>query len=133
MYHYVLLQPRHVILIVIFQYLKSLEAMGPKKSGKGQGGGHSSKSKKMALMDLNGDESDDDNHDDGTMEREKQALEQLERAMTKCQLCGPAKFCKISKAGEHVNLTWNQCRAWSIALVCGLYIVLSVLTEFVGE
>ena len=48
--------------------------MGPKKSGKGQGGGRSSKSKKMALMDLNGD-LDDDNHDDGTMEREKQALE----------------------------------------------------------
>lgn len=106
--------------------------MGPKKSGKGQGGGHSSKSKKMVLMDLNND-SDDDNHDNSTMEREKQALEQLEQAMTKCQLCGPAKFCKISKAGEHVNLTWNQRRAWSITLVCSLYIVLSVLTEFIGK
>jgi len=106
--------------------------MGPKKSGKGQGGGRSTKSKKMALMDLNGD-SDDDNHDDGTMEREKQALEQLERAMTKCQLCGPGKFCKISKAGDHVNLTWNQRRAWSIALVCSLYIVLNILTELIGK
>jgi hypothetical protein len=90
--------------------------MGSKKSGRSQVG-RSIKNKTMALMDLNGD-SDDDNHDDGTMEREKQALELLERALTRCQLCGPGKFCKISKTGDHVNLTWNQRRAWSIALAC---------------
>lgn len=118
-------------LILTFQYLKSLEAMGPKKSGKSQAaGGRSTKSKKVVLMDLNG-ESDDDNHDDGTMEREKKALEQLERALTKCQLCGPGKFCKISKTGDHVNLTWNQRRAWSIALVCTtLSKNLNILTNF---
>jgi DNA-binding transcriptional regulator GbsR (MarR family) len=61
--------------------MKSLEAIS-KKSGRSQAGvGRSIKNKKMALMDLNGD-SDDDNHDDGTMEREKQALELLERALT---------------------------------------------------
>lgn len=76
-----------MIYLLLFQYLKSLEAMGPKKLGRGQaGGGHSIKNKKMVLMDLNGD-SDDDNHDDGTMEREKQVLEQLEWVLTKCQLC----------------------------------------------
>jgi hypothetical protein len=96
--------------------MKSLEAMGTKKSGTGHTAGRLIKKKKMVLMDLNGD-SDDDNYDDGTMEREKQALEQLERSLTKCQLCGPGKFCKISKTGDHVNLTWNQRRAWSIALV----------------
>jgi len=106
-----------MVYLSLFQYLKSLKAMSSKKSGQGKaGGGRSIKNKKMALMDLNGD-SDDDNHDDGTMEREKQALEQLERALTKCQLCGPGKFCKISKGGDHINLTWNQRRAWSIALV----------------
>ena len=103
----------------IFQYLKSLEAMGSKKSGRSQTTGRSIKNKKMVLMDLNGDS--DDNYDDGTMEREKQSLEQLERALTKCQLCGPGKFCKISKTGDHVNLTWNQRRAWSIALVCTFF------------
>jgi hypothetical protein len=109
-----------MVYLLLFQYLKSLEAMGPKKLGRGQaGGGRSIKNKKMALMDLNGD-LDDDNHEDGTMEREKQALEQLERALTKCQLCGPGKFCKISKGGDHINLTWNQRRAWSIALVQSL-------------
>lgn len=106
--------------IFIFQYLKSLEAMG-KKSGRSQTVGRSIKNKKMVLMDLNGD-SDDENHDDGTMEREKQALEQLERALTRCQLCGPGKFCKISKTGDHVNLTWGQRRAWSIALACTIRI-----------
>ena len=96
--------------------MKSLEAMGTTKSGRSQAVGRSIRKKKMVLMDLNGD-SDDDNDDDGTMEREKQALEQLERSLTKCQLCGPGKFCKISKTGDHVNLTWNQRCAWSIALV----------------
>jgi hypothetical protein len=70
----------------------------------------------MALMDLNGD-SGDENEDDGTMEREKQSLEQLERALSQCQLCGPGKYCKIGKTGEHVSLTTNQRRAWSVALV----------------
>ena len=64
--------------------------MGSKKSGRSQTTGRSIKNKKMVLMDLNGD-SDDDNYDDGTMEREKQSLEQLERALTKCQLCGFAR------------------------------------------
>ena len=102
--------------IFIYQYLKSLEAMNSKKSGRSQASSCSIKNKKMVLMDLNGN-SDDDN---GTMEKEKQALEQLERALTRCQLCGPGKFCKISKTGDHVNLTWNQCRAWSITLACTL-------------
>ncbi|KAF8815752.1 hypothetical protein BYT27DRAFT_7224817 [Phlegmacium glaucopus] len=87
-----------VNILVPDHYLKSLEAMGPKKLGRSQLGGHSIRSRKTVLMDLNGD-SDDDNH-----------------ALTKCQLCGPGKFCKISKTGEHANLTWNQRRAWSIAL-----------------
>jgi hypothetical protein len=111
--------------------------MSSKKSGRSQGVGRSNsiKNKKMVLMDLNGD-SDDDNYDDGTMEREKQALEQLERASTRCQLCGPGKFCKISKSGDHVNLTWNQRRAWSIALACTpsrFFIYIDVLTYFSGK
>jgi len=91
--------------------------MGSKKSGRSQAGSRSIKNKKMVLMDLNGD-SDNDNYDDGTMEMEKQALNQLEQALTNCQLCGPGNFCKISKTGDHVNLTWNQRRAWSVVLAC---------------
>ena len=68
----------------------------------------------MALMDFNGD-SGNENEDDGTMEREKQSLEQLEQALSQCQLCGPGKYCKIGKMGEHVST--NQRRAWSVALV----------------
>lgn len=92
--------------------------MDAKKFGKKSqtGNGRSIKSKKMVLMDLNGD-SCDENEDDGSMEREKKALEQLERALSQCQLCGPGKYCKIGKTGEHVNLTTNQRRAWAVALV----------------
>jgi hypothetical protein len=51
------------------------------------------------------------------MEKEKKQLELLEKALSGCVRCGPEKFCKIDKSGNHVNLTFNQRRGWANALV----------------
>ena len=58
---------------------------------------------KVPMMDL-GDDDDDEDDGDGMMEKENKAYEQLKKVLTKCQLCGPTKFCKINKAGEHICL-----------------------------
>ena len=74
------------------------------------------KSKKPVLLDLDNDE-DGDIEDEGIAECEKAAMEKLDRALSGCQKCGPTKACKINKLGEHVALTYNQHRGWSVALV----------------
>jgi hypothetical protein len=80
------------------------------------------KNKSMAILDLdNSDDDDDDDDDDGgIMEREKKALEQLQKGLNKCQLCGPTKSCKIGRDGNHVALSFNQLRGWAMALVSTL-------------
>jgi hypothetical protein len=81
------------------------------RSGKGKQG------KKSALIDLDNDDEDDDVGDDSILNREQGFLEKLEKVLTRCQLCGPTKFCRISRNGEHVNLTFQQRRGWVVALV----------------
>jgi hypothetical protein len=54
-----------------------------------------------------------------TAEEEKNALEKLEKALENCQKCGPTNLCKVNKNGEHVHLTFNQRRRWSVALAKG--------------
>jgi hypothetical protein len=82
------------------------------------------KGKKTALLDLDNSDADDDNGEDEAMaEKERKALEQLERALSNCQKCGPSKLCKIDKKGQHVNLTFNQRHGWSVALVSKLYFI----------
>ena len=74
--------------------------------------------KKFTLLDLDGnDDDEDDNDDGGSMEQEKKFHEQLERSLTRCQLCGPTKFCQISRSGQHINLSFQQRRGWAVALV----------------
>ena len=70
-------------------------------------------------MDL-GDDDDDEDDGDGMMEKENKAYEQLEKVLMKCQLCGPTKFCKINRVGEHICLSFQQRRGWAVALVCNL-------------
>jgi hypothetical protein len=72
--------------------------------------------KKPVLLDLD-NENSDTGEDDVVAEKEKQSLEQLDRALSACQKCGPMKACKINKKGEHVCLTFGQCRGWAVALV----------------
>jgi hypothetical protein len=76
----------------------------------------SSKGKKTALLDLDNEDGDDDDEiDEGMAEKEKKALEKLEKALGDCQKCGPTKLCKINKNGQHIHLTFNQHRGWSVA------------------
>ena len=84
--------------------------------GWGGGGTTGRKKGKVPMMDL-GDDDDDEDDGDGMMEKENKAYEQLEKVLTKCQLCGPTKFCKINKAGEHICLSFQQCRGWAVTLV----------------
>lgn len=96
------------------------------------------KGKKIALLDLDNSDADADGGDDEAMaEKENKALEQLEKALGDCQKCGPSKLCKINKNGQHVNLTFNQRRGWSVALVCSLYFIsrynqIDILTQAIG-
>jgi hypothetical protein len=76
------------------------------------------KGKKSALLDLDSSDADDDNGDDEAMaEKERKALERLEKALGDCQKCGPSKLCKVSRSGQHIHLSFNQRRGWSVALV----------------
>ena len=82
-----------------------------------------SKGKKTALLDHdNSDADDEDGKDKAMAEKERKALEQLEKALSNFQKCGPSKLCKINKNGQHVNLTFNQRRSWSVTLASQLYI-----------
>jgi hypothetical protein len=82
--------------------------MGKKKPIKG---------KRSMLLDLDNEDGSDDVEDDGMAEKEKKALEELENILRQCQLCGPSKLCKIDRTGQHANLTFQQRRGWSVALV----------------
>jgi len=85
------------------------------------------KKEKITLMDLENDRSDDDDDGDNPLpEKERQMYEALEKELTRCQRCGPTHFCKVSRDGTHVNLTFNQRRSWAVALVCPLTHFLSV-------
>jgi hypothetical protein len=74
--------------------------------------------KKPVLMNLNDDEEEGDEGDEEMVAREAKCMEQLERALSKCQKCGNEKCCKIDKAGHHHPLTFQQRRSWAVALVC---------------
>jgi hypothetical protein len=71
------------------------------------------------LLDLdNYDESDGDGEGpDDLIAKEHKQLELLDRALTNCARCGPDKYCKIDKAGDHVHLSFQQRRGWANALV----------------
>lgn len=102
---------------ILVQYMQSLRAhtLTKKKPVKG---------KKIALLDLDNSDTDAEDGDDEAMaEKERKALEQLEKVLGDCQKCGPSKLCKVNKSGQHVNLTFNQRRGWSVALVSDLYIL----------
>ncbi|KIK93140.1 hypothetical protein PAXRUDRAFT_789413 [Paxillus rubicundulus Ve08.2h10] len=69
------------------------------------------------LLDLDSEDGGDDIEDDGMVEKEKKALEELKNVLWQCQLYGPSKLCKIDRTGQHVNLTSQQHRGWSVALL----------------
>jgi hypothetical protein len=107
------------------------------KDGKGgkrlAAGGKSKMKKKFMMMDLD-NEDDDDEGDEGVMEKEKKFHEQLEKVLTRCQLCGPTKFCHISRTGQHVNLSFQQRRGWAVSLVSNFtYLLRSILNHFPGS
>jgi hypothetical protein len=89
-----------------------------KKGGKGTQKGGKSKTK-QAILDLDNedDEDDEDDNKGGIMEKERKCIEELQQTLSRCQLCGLTKFCKIGKSGQHVTLTFNQLRGWALALV----------------
>jgi hypothetical protein len=67
-------------------------------------------------MNLDNDD-EEDQANEAMQEKEKTAMEQLEAALSQCQKCGGTKACKIDRCGNHVNLTFQQRRSWSIAIV----------------
>lgn len=100
-------------------HLKNGKATQRSEGGWG-GGGTGRKKGKVLMMDL-GDNDDDEDDGNGMMEKENKAYGQLEKVLTKCQLCGPTKFCKINKVGEHVCLSFQQRRGWAVALASGAH------------
>jgi hypothetical protein len=112
--------------------MASLRAKG-KKGGKGSGTQSGKKltrkAKQAAILDLDNsdDDDDDDSNEGGLMEKERKSIEELRQRLSKCQLCGPTKFCKIGKGGQHVALTFNQLRGWALALV--ILIQFAIMTE----
>lgn len=86
-----------------------------KKNEGGKKGGGKIKKK---ILDLDNDDDDEGDDDEGVMEKEKKFLEQLQKSLKTCQLCGPTKCCKIANNGQHVVLTFHQLRAWAVSLVC---------------
>lgn len=69
------------------------------------------------LMNLDEDEEEAEANE-AMEELEKRAMEQLDRALSVCQKCGDTKACKIDNGGNHIHLTFQQRRSWSIAIVC---------------
>lgn len=101
----------------LFKYMASLCAKGNNKGVSAKNGGGKLKNKPMALLDLDNSDDEDDKDDEGIMEKEKKFLGELQKALSKCQLCGPTKSCKIGKTGQHVRLTFNQLHGWPTAMV----------------
>lgn len=98
--------------------MASLRAKG-KKGGKSTQKGRKLKPKPMAILDLdNSDDDDDEGDEGGIMEKERKSIEELQQTLSRCQLCGPMKSCKIRRNSQHVMLTFNQLCGWALALVC---------------
>ncbi|KAJ7029558.1 hypothetical protein C8F04DRAFT_1116199 [Mycena alexandri] len=75
---------------------------------------------KMAIMDLENDDSDAENDDDVDLAgAEKEAMLKLEKEYGNCVKCGPGHLCKIDRNGNHVALSFPQRRGWCISLACG--------------
>lgn len=72
---------------------------------------------KLTLMDLDNEDDEDEEEVEGMRSAEAECFEALEKALKRCAKCGPEKNCKIDKAGNHCQLTFQQCRAWALALV----------------
>lgn len=91
---------------------------GKPKAAQGATSSRKAKIREKPLIDLNNDD-DDDETDDGVamVPQEKLALENLDKTLTKCARCGPDKYCKIDKSGEHTPLSFPQRRGWALALV----------------
>jgi hypothetical protein len=88
--------------------MASLCAKG-KKGGKSTQKGGKLKPKPTVILDLNNSNDDDDEGDEGgIMEKERKSIEELWQILSRCQLCGPTKSCKIGRNGQHVVLTFNQ-------------------------
>jgi hypothetical protein len=98
--------------------MKSLRAHLKEKAAPAARGGKAKLGKKVALIDLDNEDEDDDAGDDSILDKERKHYEELRVALTRCQLCGPEKFCRISRTGQHKNLTFQQRRGWVAALVC---------------
>jgi len=68
-------------------------------------------------MNLDNDDEEEEANEE-MQEKEKAAMEQLEKALSQCQKCGDTKACKIDRCGNHINLMFQQRHSWSIAIVC---------------
>jgi hypothetical protein len=77
----------------------------------------SKKKGKTTIMDLNNNESADEN-DTGMEDGEKKAMAELDTKYRKCMCCGPEYVCEIDRGDEHVHLSFNQRCAWAVSLVC---------------
>ncbi|KAF7980095.1 hypothetical protein HWV62_39908 [Athelia sp. TMB] len=107
-----------ITILVSDNYLESLKARG--KSNKAKAGSGKGK-KKLRLMDLDkgSDDDDDEGEGDGLQDKENEQLEILENSLKRCQKCGVEKTCVINKGGIHCELTFQQLRAWTLALLSG--------------
>jgi hypothetical protein len=73
---------------------------------------------------------EDEDGEDGLTGEEKLAGRLLTAEFSRCALCGKDKLCKIDKNGNHAQLTNQQFRSWSAALVCHLSLCLFISNRF---
>lgn len=74
-------------------------------------------------LDKGSDGDDDEGEGDGLQDAENAQLEILENSLRRCQKCGVEKACLINRGGSHCQLTFQQLRAWTLALVSSYGIV----------
>ncbi|KAJ7026054.1 hypothetical protein C8F04DRAFT_1126520 [Mycena alexandri] len=104
-----------MITVLPENYMFSLRDKHKKSAPKVKG-----KKGKMAIMDLENDDSDAENDDDVDLAgAEKEAMLKLEKEYGNCVKCGPGHLCKIDRNGNHVALSFPQRRGWCISLACG--------------
>lgn len=69
-------------------------------------------------LNLDVEDNDDESKEDEIHARKvKDEFQKLKDLLSKCQVCGPEKFCKINRLGKHVQLAAPQVLAWAYALV----------------
>lgn len=79
---------------------------------------HGRRQKRKGELNLDALEDDEESREDEIhAHKVKDEFQRLKDSLSKCQVCGPEKFCKINRFGKHIHLTTPQVLGWAHALV----------------